>query len=153
HPHVVATRDGDGWRIDGTKTAVPAMHVAESVVVPCRTEGGQIVVLLVPANAPGITATRQQTTNHEPLFEVVFAGARIGDDAVLGSIESGREVLDYLLARTTVAMCAVASGVADEAIRITAQYTTERKQFDRAIGTFQAVGQRMADSFIDNQAI
>ena len=45
------------------------------------------------------------------------------------------------------------SGVADKALRLTAQYTTERKQFDRAIGTFQAVGQRMADCFIDNQAI
>jgi acyl-CoA dehydrogenase len=50
-------------------------------------------------------------------------------------------------------LCAVASGVADEATRITAHYTTERKQFDRAIGTFQAVGQRMADCFIDNRAI
>ncbi len=38
-------------------------------------------------------------------------------------------------------------------MRLTAEYTTERKQFDRAIGTFQAVGQRMADCFIDNQAI
>ena len=45
------------------------------------------------------------------------------------------------------------SGVADQAMRITAQYTIDRKQFDRAIGTFQAVGQRMADCFIDNQAI
>ena len=50
-------------------------------------------------------------------------------------------------------MCAVVSGVAEQALRITAEYTTERKQFDRAIGTFQAVGQRMADCFIDNQAI
>jgi 3-oxocholest-4-en-26-oyl-CoA dehydrogenase beta subunit len=50
-------------------------------------------------------------------------------------------------------MCAIASGVADEALRLTAHYTTERKQFDRAIGTFQAVGQRLADAYIDNQAI
>jgi acyl-CoA dehydrogenase len=61
--------------------------------------------------------------------------------------------LAWTLARTTVALCAVASGCAQEAMRITAEYTTERKQFDRAIGTFQAVGQRMADCFIDNQAI
>ena len=38
-------------------------------------------------------------------------------------------------------------------MRITAEYTTTRKQFDRAIGTFQAVGQRMADCYIENQAI
>ena len=44
-------------------------------------------------------------------------------------------------------------GVAEEALRITAEYATTRKQFDRAIGTFQAVGQRMADAYIDTEAI
>jgi alkylation response protein AidB-like acyl-CoA dehydrogenase len=44
-------------------------------------------------------------------------------------------------------------GACQEALRITAEYTTERKQFDRAIGTFQAVGQRLADAYIDTQAI
>jgi len=52
-----------------------------------------------------------------------------------------------------VAQCAVAFGVADSALRITAEYTTTRKQFDRLIGTFQAVGQRLADAFIDRQAM
>ena len=59
----------------------------------------------------------------------------------------------WTLNRATIASCAVVSGVAEQALQITAQYTTERKQFDRAIGTFQAVGQRMADCFIDSQAI
>jgi len=45
------------------------------------------------------------------------------------------------------------SGVAEQAVRLTANYTCDRKQFDRAIGTFQAVGQRMADCFIDMQGI
>src|SRR5262249_39593166 len=65
----------------------------------------------------------------------------------------GREILEWTLNRATIAMCALVSGVADKALRSTAQYTTERKQFDRAIGTFQAVGQRMADCYIDNSAI
>src|SRR5262249_12517688 len=56
-PQTTATRDGDGWRIDGVKTAVPAMHVAETVLVPCRTDSGT-VVLLVPAGAAGISAVR-----------------------------------------------------------------------------------------------
>ena len=56
------------------------------------------------------------------------------------------------LERTVIAMCAVVSGVADKAPHPTAHYTTERA-VRRAIGTFQAVGQRMADCYIDNQAI
>src|SRR4029078_6056900 len=50
-------------------------------------------------------------------------------------------------------ICAIVAGACQEALRITAEYTTERKQFDRAIGTFQAVGQRIADAYIDTQAI
>jgi alkylation response protein AidB-like acyl-CoA dehydrogenase len=145
-PHTTATRDGDSWRVTGTKTAVPAMHVAESVVVSAVTDDGERGLFIVPASAKGITATRQQSTGQEPLFEVAFdnvPAARLGD----------ADALDWALARTTVALCAVAAGLADEATRITANYTTERKQFERAIGTFQAVGQRMADCFIDKQAI
>ena len=151
-PTTTATRDGDGWRIDGVKANVPGAHVAETILVPATTGGG-IVILLVPANAAAVSVVRQQTMNHEPLFEVRLDGVRVGDDAQLGTTEQGREILTWIVHRATVAACAVVSGVADQAMRITAQYTCDRKQFDRAIGTFQAVGQRMADCFIDSQAI
>ncbi|HZN14761.1 MAG TPA: acyl-CoA dehydrogenase family protein [Acidimicrobiales bacterium] len=53
----------------------------------------------------------------------------------------------------TAALCAMQAGVSDEALRITAEYTKGRKQFDKPIASFQAVGQRAADAFIDVQAI
>ncbi len=152
-PYTRATKHGNGWRIDGTKTAVPGMAAAEAVLVPCRTDSGSTVVFIVPAGAKGIESKRQETTNHEPLFEVTFDGVQVDDGALLGGADNGADVLQWALARTMVAMCAIASGAADEALRLTAHYTTERKQFDRAIGTFQAVGQRLADAYIDNQAI
>src|SRR5690242_5265255 len=46
-------------------------------------------------------------------------------------------------------MCALVLGVAERAMRMTAQYTCDRKQFDRAIVTFLAVGQRTADGLLD----
>jgi 3-oxocholest-4-en-26-oyl-CoA dehydrogenase beta subunit len=149
NPQTTAARDGEGWRIDGTKTAVPGMHVAASVIVAARTDDGGSGLFLVPVAANGVASSRQQTTSGEPVFEVRFDGVQVDGGARIG----GDDALDWTLARTTVALCAVASGVADEAIRITANYTTERKQFDRAIGTFQAVGQRMADAYIDQQGI
>jgi 3-oxocholest-4-en-26-oyl-CoA dehydrogenase beta subunit len=151
-PITTARRDGDGWRIDGVKSNVPAAQDAETVLVPTAA-GDDVVVFLVPTNASGIAISRQQTMNHEPLFEMRFDGVRVGDDARLGSPAQGHEILVWTLNRATVAACAVVAGVAEQALRITAQYTTDRKQFDRQIGTFQAVGQRMADCFIDSQAI
>lgn len=152
-PVTTATRDGDGWRISGTKSNVPAAGAAELMLVPASIEGGGVAVFLVPTGADGISMTRQQTINHEPVFEVALHGVQVGNDALLGSIEQGPEIIAFTLFRTTVAMCAVVSGVAERAMRMTAQYTCDRKQFDRAIGTFQAVGQRMADCFIDASAI
>jgi acyl-CoA dehydrogenase len=152
HPATTATRDGDGWRITGVKSNVPGAQSAETIVVPAAV-GDDVVVLLVPTGAAGVSITRQETMNHEPLCQVRLDGVRVGDDAQLGTVDAGREILAWIVHRVTIASCAVVSGVADQAMRITAQYTIDRKQFDRQIGTFQAVGQRMADCFIDNQAI
>jgi len=152
-PTTTATRDGDGWRIDGVKGSVPAASGSELMLVPARTDDGDVAIFLVAPTADGVTLERQEVMNHEPLFEVTLAGVRVGDDARLGAPGQGSEILAYTLNRTTIATCAVVSGVADKALRLTAQYTTERKQFERQIGTFQAVGQRMADCYIDNQAI
>ena len=151
-PVTTATRDGDGWKIDGFKGSVPGASAAELILVPAKVGDG-VGLFLVPVGADGLTLDRQETMNHEPLFELKLDGVRVGADALLGTPEQGSEILAYTLNRTTVATCALVSGVADKALRSTAQYTTERKQFDRAIGTFQAVGQRMADCYIENQAI
>ncbi len=151
-PQTTVSRDGDGWRLDGLKTNVASATAAELVVVPARV-GDDVGLFLVPTNAPGITLVRQEIMDHEPQFEMRLDGVHAGADALLGSLDQGSEILSWTLHRTTIATCALVAGVADKALRLTAHYTTERKQFERQIGTFQAVGQRMADCYIDNQAI
>ena len=103
--------------------------------------------------ADGITLERQETMNHEPQFVVKLDGRRGSTTARIGEIADGRENLRWILDRTMTRHLRDHRGCGQEALRITAEYTTTRKQFDRAIGTFQAVGQRMADSYIDTEAI
>ena len=78
---------------------------------------------------------------------------RVGSDAALGPTDGSGDVLGWILDRATAGLCAVASGVAQSAMRITAGYAGQRKQFGKPIATFQAVSQRMGDCFIDNEAI
>jgi alkylation response protein AidB-like acyl-CoA dehydrogenase len=151
-PITTATADGDGWRINGVKTCVPYLHVASHVLVPASV-GDDVALFLVPTDTAGITSQRQETENHEPQFHVELSDVRVDGSALLGDVARGREILEWTIARTTVALCAIVSGVADRATRLTAQYSIDRKQFDRQIATFQAVGQRMAESFIDSQGI
>jgi acyl-CoA dehydrogenase len=153
-PSVQADRGEHGWILRGAKTVVPAAHLAAAMVVPARTAEGEVHLFLVEPDADGVTLSRQDTFNHEPTFHVELFDVAIEDDAVLGGLEAnGEAALDWLVQRATVAVCALAAGVADTGMRLTAGYATERKQFERPIATFQAVGHRMADCFVDNEAI
>jgi acyl-CoA dehydrogenase len=153
-PSTRADRSEHGWVLHGTKTVVPAAHLAAAMIVPARTAEGDTVLFLVEPDAPGVTVSRQDTFNHEPTFHVALDTVAVDEDAVLGGIDlDGEAALDWLVQRATVAVCALAAGVADAGMRLTAGYATERKQFDRPIATFQAVGHRMADCFVDNEAI
>ncbi|MFM8303858.1 MAG: acyl-CoA dehydrogenase family protein [Actinomycetota bacterium] len=151
-PRTTATRSGDGWVLDGVKDCVPAGLVAERILVPASTDDG-IVLALVDAAAPGVRIERQDTTNFDPEARVTLAGVAVADADVLGTPAEGKGILSWILERATAAQCAVAIGVCEEALRMTAEYTKTREQFDRVIATFQAVGQRAADAYIDTEAI
>lgn len=152
-PSTVAKADGKHWRLTGVKVAVPVAHAAAAVLVPACTPGGQIGLFLIDPKAPGVTLARQDTMNWESQSRMELSNVAVGPEALLGSIGQGAEHLNWIVDRTTVGLCAIASGACQEALRITAEYTSNRKQFDKPIAMFQAVGQRMADSYIDNEAV
>ena len=72
---------------------------------------------------------------------------------LLGTLAKGREIARWIVERAIAGLCAMQVGVADRALRMTARYTAERKQFDRPIGSFQAVHQRAGDAFINVEAM
>ena len=152
-PATRAKRDGSEWLLDGVKVAVPFAHAAAAVIVPARTEDGATAVFLVDTRSFGITLARQQTMSWEPQSRMELAGVRVGDDALLGTVEQGAEILDWIVERTAVGLCAIAAGACQESVRLTAEYASNRKQFDKPIAMFQAVGQRLADAYIDNEAV
>lgn len=152
-PVTTARRDGAGWRLDGVKVCVPAADVAGRVVTPARTGEDTVGLFLVDPTGEGVQADDQQTTSRQPEQRLELAGAPVPAEDVLGDPEGGAPMLDWLLERATVAYCAVAVGVCEEALRLTAEYTRTREQFDRPIASFQAVGQRAADAYIDTEAV
>ena len=153
-PQLGAVPERGGWVLSGTKTSVPAVHLAGAIVVPAVDPEGHIRIFVVPTDAAGLSSDRQDTFNHEPTFHLDFEGVALGPEAELaGTPANGQSAIDWIVDRATVGLCAIAAGVSDAGMRLTAGYVIERKQFDRAIGTFQAVGHRMADCYVDNEAI
>jgi len=152
-PATTAKKDGKGWRLDGTKIAVPAAHLAERVLVPATTGAGTVGMFALDPRAKGVELQREVGTSGERLSQIVLTGAMVDEADVIGDPAGGREILDWTLERTLVGLCATELGVAAEALRMTAEYTSKREQFGKPIASFQAVGQRAADAYIDVEAI
>ena len=141
-----------GWLLDGTKICVPAGTVAGTLLVPARVGEG-VGVFIVPATAEGVLVTPEMTTADVPEAHIELNGVRVGPDDVLGGPEAGEEILAWLRLRATSGLCSLMAGTCQAAIKLTAGYAVTRKQFDRAIATFQAVGQRAADAYVDAEAV
>ncbi len=152
-PRTPATRasyEGGTWQLSGTKTTVPAGTSAALFLVPAATEHGPAVFCVERAD-PGVTAEPQQLIDGHGAAQLDFAAVELGHDRLLG--QPGAEIGAWLLARATVGICALQLGVTERALELTAEYARTRQQFGRPIGAFQAVAQRLADAYIDVEAI
>ncbi len=152
-PLCEARRQGDAWHLSGSKICVPAAHLAERVLVPARTADAGVGVFLVDPRGAGVELSPQQVTNRERQFQLTLCDAPVAGADVLAEPPRGGEIARWIADRATAAYCAVQLGVSEKALRMTAAYASERRQFDRPIGSFQAVHQRAADAFIDVEAM
>lgn len=152
-PTTTARRDGAGWRLDGVKELVPAGQIADAVIVSAVTDDGRESLFVVDVRTPGVDAVAVATTGAQPHADITFDGVSVSAEDRLDASGDGSAMLQDVHDRALVALCAVQVGVTERALRISAAYTSEREQFNRPIGSFQAVQQRMADAFIDVEAI
>jgi 3-oxocholest-4-en-26-oyl-CoA dehydrogenase beta subunit len=149
YPSSRASRRSDGsWVLSGVKTAVPAALQADLFLVPCAAPDGVRVFLVLPSDG-GLVVEPQELTSFAPAGRLVLDGVVVDDSRLLG----GAGVADWLVARATLGLCALQAGVVERALELTAEHARTRVQFGRPIGAFQAVAQRLADGFIDVQAV
>lgn len=149
-PSARAERADGQWVLSGVKTAVDTAPEADLFLVPCASPDGVRVFLVTPSDA-GVRVEPQQLTDFAPAGRVVLSRVVLPDDRVLGGV--GDAVADWLVARATVGLCAMQSGVIERALELTAEYAKSRVAFGRPIGSFQAVTQRLADAFVDVEAV
>ena len=144
-----AARDGSGLRLDGAKTFVLDGHVADQFIVAARTSERGLTLLLVDPRAAGVHIERTLMVDAHNAARLRFDGVRIEPDAVLGEVDATAAVLDEVLDLGRVVVAAQLLGLADAVFERTLAYLKERRQFDRAIGEFQALQHRAAELYID----
>ena len=148
---VTARPEGDDLVLQGVKTAVAFGAQADRILLAAR-HGDDLAVLLLDPRAPGVSLEALQVTSFEPRCDVLLDGARVPAADIICST-GGAAVMDWLAQRVTAAICAHQLGAADCAMRMAAGYTSERRQFEVPVATFQAVGHRMADCYIDIECL
>ena len=142
-----ARRSGGGWHVSGGLTAVANAGHARGVIAPAITDGGNRLFSL-PLGGGGIIEDMGALTDGTPV-----ANLRFDTTDLDASVALAVEAADWLVPRYVAALAALQLGVADEALRRTAAYVSERHQFGRPIGSFQAVAVRAADAYCDVEAL
>ena len=143
-PPAVTGRAGGGWQLSGEVLAVPAGPIADALLV--ETVGG--VFLVTPEDA-GVSVERQSTTDFDDAGWLHLDDVALSDDRRL----DGDDVAGWLRARASVARTAYQVGVLQAALELTAEHARTRVQFGKPIGAFQAVSQRLANAYVDVQAV
>ncbi|MFF8015694.1 acyl-CoA dehydrogenase family protein [Streptomyces sp. NPDC007929] len=146
---VTARQDGGTWVLDGVQTAVPWAYDADVTLVPAHTGTGRTLLALVPRGHEGAVLAEQFSTSGERLGELRLESARLPARAVIDTGGAWEWLRDLLATGT----CALALGLGERVLRMTAQYTGQREQFGFPIATFQAVAVQTADRYIDLRAM
>ena len=147
-PQTTAEPTADGWLLSGAKAVVPFGDVADAFLVSASTVDGVRLFVVLPSDA-GVTSTAERVVDGDTVVTLELAGVTLGADRLV----PGQDVAHWLIARTTVALAAYQTGVLEQALALTSSYAREREQFGRPIGSFQAVAQRLADAYIDVEAV
>lgn len=144
-----AERSGNGFRLDGRKQFVPLAHVADLIIVAARTAGSEtdasgITLFAVEKDAKGLGITPRRLADSSIASELAFDGVELDGDSVIGDLDGGHPLLGRVLSALRAGSGAEMLGVASGAADMTLGYLRERKQFDRIIGSFQALQHRAA---------
>lgn len=145
---------GDGYIVNGTKLFVPDANVADYILVVARTnkstnpEDG-ITIFLVDAKSKGVKCTLLKTLARDKLCEVIFENVSVPKTNIVGKLDNGWSVIQSLLKKAAVAKCAEMVGGAQASLDMAVSYAKERVQFNRPIGSFQAIQHYCANMVTD----
>jgi isovaleryl-CoA dehydrogenase len=145
-----AERSNGGFVLNGQKTWISAAHLADHVLVVCRTDpsGGKhdgLSMISVPTDADGIEIRGIETMGGREVNDVFLTDCYVPSDRVLGQVDGGWMQLMAGLNVERLILAASALGIAQRAFDDVLAYVKERRQFGRPIGSFQALKHRIAD--------
>lgn len=151
-----ARKDGDNYVLSGHKAVVLNGGAADVIVVSARTSGDQsdeegISLFLVDAKSDGVRIKSYRTQDGGRAAEVHLENVAVPADKLLGEEGKALPVMNQVINRAILSICAEAVGAMEMSYKKTVEYTKTRVQFGVPIAKFQALQHRMADMFVEHQ--
>jgi len=147
---VEATGDDGNYVIRGTKLFVSDAHIADYLLCVSRTKPKSgITIFLVDARDPRTKYALLKTIAGDKLCEVIFDQTLVPKANILGRLNQGWSAVQKITQRAAAAKCCEMVGSIQRVLEMTVDYAKERKQFDRAIGSFQVIQHYCADMATD----
>ncbi|WP_144127456.1 acyl-CoA dehydrogenase family protein [Catellatospora sichuanensis] len=147
-----AVRDGDAYRVSGTKAWITHAGVADFYNVFCRTGGPGpkgISCLLAPADTPGLHPQAREKTmglRSSPVAQLAFDDAVVPAERLIGGEGEGFRIAMGALDSGRLGIAACAIGLAQGALDYAVGYARERVQFGKPIIDLQGLGFMLADA-------
>ncbi len=153
-----ATRDGDGWRIKGTKHFISHADESDFVIMYARTEdtpdGKAISTFLVDFDTPGVEVhDGYRNVSHRGYTNsIIDFDCHVPGDALLGEEGTGFDLAGTWLGSTRLQVAASCLGRAERALDLAVRHAAEREQFGQKIGRFQGISFKLADMAVELKA-
>lgn len=144
HIETKATKDGNGFRLNGQKRFVTCGMGADAFIVAAKTEDDQVQLFLVPADADGLTRKGRRTVDSHMPADLNFKDVKLDGDALLDGADDIKIALGHVLDVGRACQAAESLGLAEQAFDITLDYLKEREQFGASIASFQGLQHRAA---------
>jgi alkylation response protein AidB-like acyl-CoA dehydrogenase len=143
--------------INGQKTWITGAHMADHILLVCRTTRSQdkhegLTMLSVPRDAEGLEIRLIETMAGREVNDLFFTDCRVPAERLVGTQDQGWRQLMAGLNHERLIIAAQALGMAQRAFDDTLAYVKERRQFGRAVGSFQALKHRLADLLTEIEA-
>jgi len=153
-----ASRDGKNYVINGEKWFVPFAHVADHLIVICRTapaETGEqgLTAFLVNTRSRGVRTELLSTISGGGQCKVKFKNVKVSTRDVLGKFNQGWKVMDYLAQRASILQCAEVTGACQAVLDMSVAYAKDRVQFDKPIGSFMAIQHKLVDMLTEVEGL
>ncbi len=150
HVETSAIKDGGGYILNGEKAIVHNAETADTLIVSARVSGATtdhdgVTLFLVDPAAKGVTLRSYPTIDGLRASEVTLEAVQVGGEAILGTLGGAMPVIEAVVDRACVLLCAEAAGAMDAAVILTVEYMKTREQFGRPIGTFQVLQHRAVE--------